>query len=90
MKPTIESWTENVAEIGPLYPFVGWEVPMGLACAAVCVAFLVWKFRSENATYAAMVRRLQTDTSTTKNDSADGQSDNAPSSDHDSRSRGAM
>ncbi len=71
MKPTIENWTEDVAEIGPLYPFVGWEVPMGLACAAVCIAFLVWKFRSENATYAAMVRRLQADTTATTNDSGD-------------------
>ena len=88
MKPTIESWTEDVAEIGPLYPFVGWEVPMGLACAAVCVAFLVWKFRSENAMYAAMVRRLQADTAATTNDSADVQSgDDHCADDHSSSDR---
>ncbi|MEO1995747.1 MAG: hypothetical protein ABGZ17_10780 [Planctomycetaceae bacterium] len=80
MSPTIESWTENPANIGPLYPFVGWEVPMGVACAAVCVGFLVWKFRSENAHYEDMVRRLkdaadsaQTETGNADIDGSDGE-----------------
>jgi hypothetical protein len=29
-------WTGNMLDIGPLYPFVGWEVLM------VVVAFVVW------------------------------------------------
>ena len=58
MKPTIENWTEQPAEIGPLYPFVGTELLMGVACALVCVGFLVWKFRTERTHYADLVRRL--------------------------------
>jgi len=55
---TINSWNVNPVELGPLYPFVGWEVLMFLACMAFCIWFMVWKFRSEKAHYTERVQRL--------------------------------
>lgn len=59
MNPTIETWNTNPLEVGPIYPLVGWEVPMFVACAAFCIAFMIWKFAIENAQYAAKVERLR-------------------------------
>jgi len=47
----VESWQTHPTELGPLYPFVGWEVAMTIACTVVFVAFLIWKIRSENRRY---------------------------------------
>ena len=46
-------------EIGPIYPFVGWEIWMFLACVLFCIALTVWKIRSESAHYAEKVRSLK-------------------------------
>ena len=59
MNPTIETWNVNPLDTGPIYPFVGWEMGMFVACTAFCVAFLVWKFRTESAKYAAQARDLR-------------------------------
>jgi len=32
----IANWDGNMMDIGPIYPFVGWEVPM------VIIAFIFW------------------------------------------------
>ena len=55
----IESWTANPWEMGPLYPLVGWEMPMFLVCLAFCIAFTVWKFVSEHAKYDKKARELR-------------------------------
>lgn len=47
----VTSWSENVKELGPIYPFVGYELWMFLACVVFCVGFLVWKFYSEHRKY---------------------------------------
>ncbi len=54
----IESWNINPTEVGPIYPFAGWELLMVAVCVAFFVAFMVWKFVSENAKYAEQVRQL--------------------------------
>jgi hypothetical protein len=59
MNPTIETWNINPLDTGPIYPFVGWETGMFVACMGFCVAFMVWKFRSESAKYASQVRDLR-------------------------------
>ena len=46
MTPTVESWHNTPTELGPLYPLVGYEFVMFIACAAALLGFLVWKFRS--------------------------------------------
>ena len=55
----IETWNVNPMDVGPIYPFVGWEVLMFAACVLFFVFFLVWKITSENAKYAASVQKLQ-------------------------------
>jgi hypothetical protein len=61
MKSTgpIESWNVNPLEVGPIYPFAGWEPLMFTACVAFCLFFIVWKFLMENAKYASKVRRIR-------------------------------
>jgi Zn-dependent protease with chaperone function len=45
---TFTDWNGNIFDIGPIYPFVGWEVLMVI----LLVAFLVWwhftQIRMEN------------------------------------------
>ena len=55
----IENWNVNPTEVGPLYPFAGWESLMFAVCVAFCVLFMVWKFRTESADYDAKVKQLQ-------------------------------
>lgn len=55
----IESWNVNPIDVGPIYPFAGWETLMFTACVAFCLFFIVWKFLTENAQYASKVRQLR-------------------------------
>jgi hypothetical protein len=55
----IQSWQINPAEVGPIYPFAGWEILMLVACLAFGVMFMVWKFNSESANYAQKSRQLR-------------------------------
>ena len=55
----IKSWNVHPIDVGPIYPFVGWETLMLTACVAFCLFFIVWKFLMENAQYAAKVRQLR-------------------------------
>jgi len=59
MNPTIKDWNVNPTDVGPLYPFVGWEMPMLIACVLSCGAFMVWKFAMENKLYAAKAIHLR-------------------------------
>lgn len=61
MIPTgeVESWTQNPIDLGPIYPFVGWEMFMFLVCLAICIALAIWKITSESAHYASQVRQLK-------------------------------
>ena len=55
----IESWNINPIDVGPIYPFVGWEPLMCLVCVAFCVLFMVWKFLTESAKYAQATKHLR-------------------------------
>ena len=59
MTPTIESWNNNPLQVGPMYPLVGWEVAMTVACTAFCVSFIIWKFRTEGEKYRTQAARLR-------------------------------
>ena len=48
----VSSWTD-LAEIGPVYPFVGWEGLFVIACTVFWLAWIVWQLRSEKAEYEA-------------------------------------
>ena len=47
----VESWTGNPADMGPLYPFVGHEVPFFLLCVLFWVVYTVWQMKFEHRTY---------------------------------------
>ena len=55
----IESWSGNPQEVGPLYPFVGWEVLMYAVCVVLCIGFFVWKLVTETAGYEKRAAELR-------------------------------
>ena len=54
----VESWTGSPLELGPLYPFLGWEVPLFFVSLALWIGWIVWQIRTENAAYQRRVREL--------------------------------
>ena len=84
MKSTgpIESWNIDPTKVGPIYPFVGWELLMFAACLTFFVAFLVWKFFTENAKYATKSQQLRESDELVKALSASSPS-NSPAADND-------
>ena len=48
----VESWAVNPFELGPLYPFVGFEVPLLILCVGLYLGFMLWKLRFEASKYA--------------------------------------
>lgn len=55
----IENWTGNPAEIGPMYPFVGFEVPVVLVCFILWILYTIWQMRFENTHYAREEQELR-------------------------------
>ena len=50
-KDIAETWQTAPLELGPLYPLVGWEVPMTVLCGLILIGFLTWKIKSEIKKY---------------------------------------
>lgn len=56
---SFNDWGGNMFDLGPLYPFVGWEVPM------VILGFIFWlgwhylQIRSENRELEEAARKLR-------------------------------
>jgi hypothetical protein len=53
-------WNGNMFDIGPIYPFVGWEVPMVIVCVIFWIGWHYMQIRMENKTLddqAAMLRK---------------------------------
>ncbi len=59
--PTIEAWSRNPQDTGPLYPFVGTELFLSVLCLIFFLIFMVWKFRSERNTYDHQASSLRND-----------------------------
>lgn len=59
LTPTIEAWNRNPLDTGPLYPFVGTELILGVLCLIFFLIFMIWKFRSEQNTYNRQVSALR-------------------------------
>lgn len=55
----IENWTGNPAEIGPMYPFVGFEVPVVLVCFILWILYTIWQMRFEHTHYAREEQELR-------------------------------
>jgi hypothetical protein len=46
-----ESWTGNLLEVGPIYPFVGSEVLLWIVGMVLWIAWHVWQARHESEEY---------------------------------------
>lgn len=44
----VDNWNGNMLDIGPIYPFVGWEVPMVIACFVFWIGWHYLQLRMEN------------------------------------------
>jgi hypothetical protein len=44
----VENWDGNILDIGPIYPFVGWEGVMAVLCIIFWVGWHVWQIKMEN------------------------------------------
>ena len=51
-------WNQ-LADVGALYPGVGWEIPLVVVVVATWLAWTVWQIRHENAEYEQQVRGLR-------------------------------
>ncbi|MBS0252184.1 MAG: hypothetical protein JSR78_14095 [Proteobacteria bacterium] len=45
----LSSWAVDLKDVGAIYPFQGWEVPMVIAAVAFWVLWHVWQFSHESA-----------------------------------------
>lgn len=55
----LQSWDGTITDIGPLYPFVGWEVPMVIVCLVFWIGWHVAQIRMENRQLEAEAQRLR-------------------------------
>ena len=54
----IDSWAVDLAEIGAVYPFQGFEWLMALLGVVLWILWHVWQIRFENRTYEEERRKL--------------------------------
>lgn len=47
------SWAVDLKDVGAIYPFQGWEVPMVWAAVAFWIIWHIWQIRFESADLAA-------------------------------------
>jgi hypothetical protein len=52
-------WNGNMFDLGPLYPFVGWEVPMVIICLAFWIGWHFLQIRMENRRLEDQAARLR-------------------------------
>ena len=55
----VETWAADLAEIGPVYPFVGSEGLMVVLCAAAWIGWHVWQIRQEKREEEEDLRELE-------------------------------
>ena len=49
----------DLATLGPIYPFVGWEMLLVVLAFAFWIAFHLWQIRFEDRTYQAELHKLR-------------------------------
>lgn len=55
----IENWDGSVVDLGPIYPFVGWEGLMVVLCVIFWVGWHIWQIRMENRRLDDQSRQLR-------------------------------
>ena len=48
----IDSWASNPSDVGPMYPFVGFEIPLLVICITLWIGYTVWQMKFEASTYS--------------------------------------
>ena len=54
----VETWAVDLAEIGPIYPFVGSEGLMVVLCVVAWIGWHVWQLRAEKRDEEETLRKL--------------------------------
>ena len=54
----VDNWNGNLFDLGPIYPFVGWEVPMVIICLIFWIGWHHLQMRMENQQLEEEARRL--------------------------------
>jgi hypothetical protein len=54
-----ENWDGTITDIGPIYPFVGWEGFMVALLVILWVGWHVWQIKMENARLAQEAEALR-------------------------------
>jgi hypothetical protein len=52
----IERWGGNPLEMGPLYPFAGYEWLMFAVCVGLWILWTIWQMRFETTEYEQVTR----------------------------------
>lgn len=55
----VETWATDLAEIGPVYPFVGSEGLMVIVCFAAWIGWHIWQIRCEKRDEEEALRKLE-------------------------------
>jgi hypothetical protein len=56
---TISNWDGNITDIGPIYPWVGLEVPMVIVAVIVWIGWHILQIRMENRRLENQARALR-------------------------------
>ncbi len=56
----IDTWAVDLANIGPLYPFQGYEVVLFIVGLVIWIGFHIWQFSFEKKTYDEDLQNLNT------------------------------
>ena len=54
----VETWAVDLAELGPIYPFVGSEGLMVVLAFAAWIVWHIWQFRNEKREEEESLRKL--------------------------------
>ena len=55
----VDNWDGNLFDLGPIYPFVGWEVPMVIVCVIFWIVWHYLQMHMENSTLEEQARQLR-------------------------------
>ena len=55
----VDSWMGNPADVGPMYPFVGFEAPLFFVCLLLWILYTIWQMKNESTHYAMEGEELQ-------------------------------
>ncbi len=53
-----ENWAGNILDIGPIYPFVGWEVTLVIVAFVFWIGWHIFQFCAENKEFKEMNNRI--------------------------------